>query len=357
MGPAGRHARGDRSRGGEDVSSPAIRPYVAADFEGCADLWARCGLTAWYNDPARDIPRWQGSDGAEIFVAEHGAGIVGTVCCGHDGHRGWLYCLAVDPGMRHAGLGRRLVREAEQWLAAQGILKVQLMVRESNRAVIGFYAALGYAYTPRAVMARWLELPGAPPANIELPPDLALAAGRDPKLRFTITYLEMTERPAMPPVHPPSNLKFALMLARRPTVAFYRYLYNSVGGDWRWWYRRQMPDEELAGILADERVEVFVLYVDGAPAGYFELDRREEPVIDLAYFGLMPHCVGRGVGRFLLYCAVEQAWSYEPQRLTVNTNSMDHPRALPLYQKMGFVPYRQEQQEIIDPQITGIIPG
>ncbi|MEQ8357693.1 MAG: GNAT family acetyltransferase [Kiloniellaceae bacterium] len=335
----------------------AIRPYAGGDFAACTALWERCGLTAWYNDASRDIPLWQRSDCAEIFVAERGGEIVGTVCSGHDGHRGWLYYVAVDPALQKAGLGRRLVRHAEAWLGQQGILKVQLMVREANHAVLGFYAALGYAFTPRAVMARWLELPSAPPADADLTPDLALAAGHDPKLRFTITYLEMTARPATPQVHPPIKTKFALLLAKRPTVAFYRFLYDSVGGDWRWWYRRQMSDQELAAILADERVEVFVLYVDGAPAGYFELDRRDEPTIDLAYFGLLPHCVGSGLGRFLLYSAIEQAWSYEPERLTVNTNTMDHPRALPLYQKMGFVPYRQEKQEIIDPALTGVIPA
>ena len=334
-----------------------IRPYGDDDFDGCTRLWERCGLTVWYNDPARDIALWQSSDGAEIFVAEDADAVVGTVCCGHDGHRGWLYYVAVDPQRRGSGLGRRLVRQAEDWLRQRGILKVELMVRATNRQVIGFYAALGYAYTPHAVLARWLELPSAPPEDAQLPPEIALAAGRDPKLRFTITYLEMTERPALPPVHPPARTTFALLRAQNPTVDFYRFLYNGVGGDWRWWYRRQMSDGELAGILADQRVEVFVLYIEGAPAGYFELDRRDEPTIDLAYFGLMPHCVGNGFGRYLLYSAIEQAWSYEPERLTVNTNTMDHPRALPLYQKMGFVPYRREAQEIIDPVLTGVIPA
>src|SRR3546814_11334726 len=88
-----------------------------------------------------------------------------------------------------------------------------------------------------------------------------------------------------------------------------------------------MSDAELAGILADDRVEVFVLHVDGTPAGYFELDRRDQPggtggTIDLAYFGLMAHCVGRGLGRYLLHAAIEQAWSYAPERLTVNTNTL-----------------------------------
>ena len=334
-----------------------LRPYGDDDFAGCIALWERCGLTVWYNDPVRDIALWQSSPCAEIFVAEAAGRVVGTICCGHDGHRGWLYYVAVDPDRRRSGLGRQLVRKAEEWLVRQGILKINLMVRETNQQVIGFYASLGYAVTPRAVMARWLELPSPPPEGVELAADLALAAGRTAAIRFTITYLEMTARPATAPVHPPAKVKFALLRADHPTVGFYRYLYNSVGGDWRWWYRRQMSDAELAGILADDRIEVFVLYVEGAPAGYFELDRRNAAAIDLAYFGLMPHCVGRGLGRYLLYAAIEQAWSYDPKRLTVNTNTMDHPRALPLYQKMGFVPYRQEEQEIIDPELTGIIPG
>jgi len=335
----------------------SIRPYGDDDFAACVALWESCGLTVWYNDPARDIALFQNTPASEIFVAVDGDALVGSICCGHDGHRGWLYYVAVVPAHRRGGLGKRLVRHAEEWLRKQGILKVELMVRETNRKVIGFYNALGYAVTPRAVMARWLELPAEPPEGAELPADLALAAGRDPKLRFTITYLEMTERPALPPVHPPANTHLALMRAERPTVAFYRYLYHTVGGDWRWWLRRQMPDDELGGILADDRVEVFVLYVDGAPAGYFELDRREEPTIDLAYFGMLPHCVGRGLGRYMLYSAIEQAWSYDPERLTVNTNTMDHPRALPLYQKMGFVPYRQEEEEITDPALTGVFPA
>ena len=332
-----------------------IRPYGDDDFTACTALWEGCGLTVWYNEPARDIALWQRSPNAEILVAESGGALIGTVCCGHDGHRGWLYYVAVDPAHRGRRVGHDLVRAAEEWLQGQGILKIELMVRETNRAVIGFYNALGYAVTPRAVMARWLDLPAQPPEEATLPPDLALAAGQEPRLRFTITYLEMTERHNIAPIHPPLKTKYALMLAERPSISFYRYLYNNVGGEWNWWLRRQMSDDELAGILADERVEVFVLYVDGAPAGFFELDRREQATIDIAYFGLLPHWVGRGLGPFLLYSAIEQAWSYDPERLTVNTCTMDHPRALPLYQKMGFVPYQQEEQEIIDPAISGVM--
>src|SRR3546814_17100594 len=97
-----------------------------------------------------------------------------------------------------------------------------------------------------------------------------------------------------------------------------------------------MSDAELAGILADDRVEVFVLHVDGTPAGYFELDRRDQPggtggTIDLAYFGLMAHCVGRGLGRTLIHAAIEQASTFAPERLPGKPNTMDHPTAPPLY--------------------------
>ena len=100
-----------------------------------------------------------------------------------------------------------------------------------------------------------------------------------------------------------------------------------------------------------------MLYVEGVPAGYFELDRREEGVVDLAYFGLLPPFVGKKLGPYLLYQAVEQAWSYEPEKVTVNTNTMDHPKALPLYQKFGFKPLSPGKAEsIADPRLNGIIP-
>ena len=334
-----------------------LRPYRDEDLTACARLWERSGLVTWYNDPERDIELWRDSACAEIFVATEHNSVIGSICCGHDGHRGWLYAVAVDPDHRRRGLGRRLVRQAEDWLGTQGILKIQLMVRDSNRPVLGFYAALGYAYTPRAVMARWLKLPCDPPQDEALPPDLAVAAGRETEQHFTVTYLEMTERPGLAPVHPPHRTKVALMRAHRPTISFYRFLYDGVGEEWNWWYRREMADDELAKILGDDRVEVFVLYVEGVPAGYFELDRRQESLVDLAYFGLLPQFTGKRLGPYLLYQAIEQAWSYEPERLTVNTNTMDHPRALPLYQQFGFRPYRQERQSILDPRLTGTIPG
>jgi GNAT superfamily N-acetyltransferase len=176
-------------------------------------------------------------------------------------------------------------------------------------------------------------------------------------LACTITYLQMAAKPARPAAHPPHNLHVALLRARQPTVAFYRFLYSNVGADWLWYERRAMDDDELAAIIQDDEVEVYVLYVEGVPAGYAELDRRTKPEIELAYFGLMPEFIGRGLGDYLLSTAIDIAWSYEPSRLWVNTNTLDHPRALPLYQRHGFVPYGQEQRIVPDPRLTGLIPA
>src|SRR3546814_1722624 len=87
-------------------------------------LWQRCGLTVWYNDPARDIALWQRSPNAEIFLAESAGSVAGSICCGHDGHRGWLYAAAVDPDRQHRGIGTRLGRPAADWRDRQGYLKI-----------------------------------------------------------------------------------------------------------------------------------------------------------------------------------------------------------------------------------------
>ena len=100
-----------------------------------------------------------------------------------------------------------------------------------------------------------------------------------------------------------------------------------------------------------------MLYANGVPAGYAELDCRALPVVDLAYFGLMPEFIGRGLGAHLLTAAIENAWRHDPEKLTVNTNNLDHPKALPLYQRLGFRPVRQEAQEVDDPRLSGLIPA
>jgi ribosomal protein S18 acetylase RimI-like enzyme len=85
--------------------------------------------------------------------------VAATVMVGHDGHRGWVYYLAVEPSKRHRGLGRRMMQEAEDWLRARGAVKLNLMVRHSNIAALGFYQRLGYEDAEVTVLARWLAGP------------------------------------------------------------------------------------------------------------------------------------------------------------------------------------------------------
>src|SRR5690606_6200363 len=134
--------------------------------------------------------------------------------------------------------------------------------------------------------------------------------------------------------------------AVKPTLKFYRFLYDAVGEEWTWWERRIIPDETLQAYIQDDRVEVYVLYVEGQPAGFFELDGREPGLIDLGMFGLMPEFVGQRLGTWFLGAAIETAWERKPRKVTVNTCTLDHPRALPLYQKLGFRPVRRETKTI-----------
>jgi GNAT superfamily N-acetyltransferase len=132
----------------------------------------------------------------------------------------------------------------------------------------------------------------------------------------------------------------------RPTLSFYRYLYDAVGGPWLWTERRLMPDADLARLLHDDRVEVHVLWAGGVPAGYAELDRRDRPDLQLAYFGLVPEFVGHGLGRYLLDQAVALAWRRMPARVWVHTCDLDHPRALPLYREAGFAAYAERVEHV-----------
>ena len=107
-------------------------------------------------------------------------------------------------------------------------------------------------------------------------------------------------------------------------------------------------------ILTDPAVELYLLYVAGAPAGYAEIDRRSAPEVTLAYFGLIPRYTGRGLGWYFLNWAIDTAWTGGTTRLTVNTCTLDHPKALQIYQRCGFTPLRQEHLRILDPRLTGI---
>lgn len=172
--------------------------------------------------------------------------------------------------------------------------------------------------------------------------------GAGKRIPTVVTFLDMKARPELP--HPPVPPgKIAILRAENPPVHFYRYLYDTIGDAYYWVDRRKMSDEALAELLADPDVHINVLYVDGCPAGLAELDFRNPAATQLAYFGLMPEFVGRRLGHYFLYQAVLNAWSHPIKLLRVNTCTLDHPRALPLYQRVGFDPYAREERYIVLP--------
>jgi ribosomal protein S18 acetylase RimI-like enzyme len=133
-----------------------ISPATAEDEDEIAALWRRTGLTRPWNDARADFQRAQASEQATVLVAREQSAILGSVMVGDDGHRGWLYYLAVHEAHRDHGLGAALVRSAEVWLRERGQTRVRLMVRHGNDAVNGFYAALGYEDQECRVLGRVL---------------------------------------------------------------------------------------------------------------------------------------------------------------------------------------------------------
>ena len=170
-----------------------------------------------------------------------------------------------------------------------------------------------------------------------------------------VTYLEMVAKPTAPNLPLPAP-KIVLVRAEQPTLSFYRYLFNTIGEDCLWFSRRFMDDDALTNIIQHELVEVYVLYVGGVPGGLGELDRRTEGQIELSFFGLIPEFVGRGLGKYFLRWLVDQAWTYEPERLWLHTCDLDHPNALSVYQKVGFTPYKRETESFKNPQTEGHFP-
>lgn len=131
-----------------------FRDIEDGDVEAVVALWAACGLTRPWNDPYKDVSFARAGSESTVLVGEADGGIVASVMAGHDGHRGTLYYVAVDPRYRRQGLGKSAVRAAEAWLAARGVWKVNLLIRAENQQVRGFYGALGYEVNPVLCMAR-----------------------------------------------------------------------------------------------------------------------------------------------------------------------------------------------------------
>ena len=127
-----------------------------ADRDAVIALWATVGLTRPWNDPGLDFERALDGPSSTILVGEADDGLVATAMVGHDGHRGWVYYVAVREDARGRGHGAAIMRAAEDWLRDRAIPKIQLMVRDDNAAAVGFYEALGYEPAAVRVLGRRL---------------------------------------------------------------------------------------------------------------------------------------------------------------------------------------------------------
>ncbi|MCU0453530.1 MAG: GNAT family N-acetyltransferase [Bacteroidetes bacterium] len=160
-------------------------------------------------------------------------------------------------------------------------------------------------------------------------------------MAVTTWYLEMRSREAIRPkwIDDP-HLRILEATARQ--WEFNRFLYLAVGRDWAWNDKRAWTDEQWKAYAESPKLCTFIAYVDGSPAGYFELQRDDEGGVEIVYFGLMPAFIGRGLGAHLLTTALEEAWRMRPTRVWVHTCSLDHPGALKNYEARGMVLYRTD---------------
>ncbi len=168
---------------------------------------------------------------------------------------------------------------------------------------------------------------------------IACKAGE--RIDYRVTWLEMTRRPDYDWPSQPMGHDSALIRAENPPWWWFRALYDAVGRDYAWTDKHAMEPAALQDWLRHPDMALYTLMGHGWPQGFFLLDWTEAGVCDLAYFGLVPEAVGQGLGKWLLKTAVLTGWSRPgTERLSVNTCTLDHPRALIQYQRMGFSPVR-----------------
>jgi GNAT superfamily N-acetyltransferase len=163
-----------------------------------------------------------------------------------------------------------------------------------------------------------------------------------PSVDVLRTYLQLESRTEFKP-SPRPDPRARIEPVEGAPASFFRYLYAEVGREWHWVDRLAWSDEELRQRLARPEVTLHLLSVAGAPAGYFELEKHADGSAEIAYFGLLPEFIGRGLGGYLLSEAVVAAWALEPTRVWLHTCTLDAKAALPNYLARGFRPFKEER--------------
>jgi ribosomal protein S18 acetylase RimI-like enzyme len=162
--------------------------------------------------------------------------------------------------------------------------------------------------------------------------------------RAVRTYVEMHDPAQLAPAAAPDDAVTIERVDQCPP-SLWRRLYTEVGRDYHWIDRLGWSDEEITQYLSDPALELWLLKEAGEVAGYFELRAHDDGAVEIAYFGLMPYAVGRGLGKFMLTAAVQKAWERGATRVWLHTSSLDHPSALPNYLGRGFSVWKQETYE------------
>jgi len=164
-------------------------------------------------------------------------------------------------------------------------------------------------------------------------------------IEVTRTYLEMRDRFELNGAKL-DDQKILLEHLDDCSVELFRFLYAEVGKNYHWIDRLPWTDEEIAKYLLQPEISLWLMTYEDKTAGYFELRKCDDGSTELAYFGLMPKFIGRGLGKHLLTCAVEQAWADGAKRVWLHTCTLDDPAALPNYLTRGFRPFKTEQYSV-----------
>ena len=138
-------------------SGLTVRPIADGEEAAVIALWQACGLTRPWNDPAADLAFARAKPTSDVLVGLADGRILASAMVGHDGHRGTMYYVSVEPACRGRGHGRQLVAAAEAWLEARGVWKINLLVRKGNEQVLGFYAEQGYATGSSVQIEKWID--------------------------------------------------------------------------------------------------------------------------------------------------------------------------------------------------------
>jgi len=160
------------------------------------------------------------------------------------------------------------------------------------------------------------------------------------RIHVTTYFLQMFEAPAGNSLAAPPQVQ--VEPANTMSSSQYREIYNEVGAPWLWYERSDLSDAALDPLIQDPAVSIFTLQCGGEIAGFTELRKGDEKDLQILYFGLRPKWIGKGLGTFFLDWTVRYAFARKPERLWVHTCSLDHPRALATYHKVGFSTFRQE---------------